>query len=202
MSLAPDPYLLRVHSGISFLILLSEVSSAHLLPHPLSSCATLPLRVPSASPGPPCTSTLMKMTASDMNKRETSHLRCYPYWLDLPPNIYFNLMIPVWKTPGLHLPFPLFELSSLPRLRSYPVAPSGPCTGLPFSFQSCRLSVACIALDTFQLLWGTGSFSLQAHLCSLCYTHGLEYSLSPCLSLPTPSKALGPLLLLFTPLDL
>ena len=46
VSLAPDPYLLRVHSGISFLILPSEVSSAHLLPHPLSSCATSPLRVP------------------------------------------------------------------------------------------------------------------------------------------------------------
>lgn len=46
VSLAPDPYLLRLHSGISFSILLSEVSSAHLLPHPLSSCATLPLRAP------------------------------------------------------------------------------------------------------------------------------------------------------------
>lgn len=46
VSLAPDTCLLRLHSGISFLILLSEVSSAHLLPHPLSSCTALPLKVP------------------------------------------------------------------------------------------------------------------------------------------------------------
>lgn len=46
-----------------------------------------------------------------MNKRETSYLRCYPRWLDLPPSIYFNLMIPVWRLQGctflsLSLSFP------------------------------------------------------------------------------------------------
>lgn len=104
-----------------------------------------------------------------MNKRTTSHLRCYPRWLDLPP----DTILASWFLSGglqgcaflsLSLSFPASwgcGPTPLPHLK--------PCTGLLLPCQSCCLSVACIALDTFRLLWGTGSFLLQGHLCSQCY---------------------------------
>lgn len=95
---------------------------------------------------------------------------------------------------SLSLSFPAFwgcGPTLLPHLK--------PCTGLPLPRQSCCLTVACIALDTFQLLWGTDSFLLQGPLCSQGYTHGLEYSLSPLYFTSNSFLSFGAIVLLFTP---
>ena len=83
-----------------------------------------------------------------------------------PARYYSSLMIPVWRTPGLRLPFPLFELSCLLRLRSYPIAPSE-----TLHWVATPLSILLPQCDmhSSRHLSGTGSFLLQGHLCSQCY---------------------------------